>query len=336
MDLGRRRSPCRGGGLLGLAVVALLGCHRSSKSDDAGRRGDSATGASTAAPGGNELLEARRRLKTHLLRKEVEDEPIPSPPSALFRLVKYQSAVGPLGAWLSVAPADGKKRPAILWLIGGFGSSLSGEPWANATTENDQTGSAFRKAGLLMMYPSYRGGSGNPGYKEGFLGEVDDILAAGDFLARQPEVDPERVYLGGHSTGGTLALLAAESGGRFRAVIAFGPVGDPAGYGPDELPYDVDDRHESTVRAPLNWLRGIRTPTFVMEGDLRPGNLSALRQMSRVSTNPLVHFLPIHGATHFTQLAPVTALVAKKLLADTGRETNLDFTEGELAALFAR
>ena len=75
---------------------------------------------------------------------------------------------------------------------------------------------------------------------------------------------------------------------------------------------------------------------LAQSGDLRPGNLSALRQMSRVSTNPLVHFLPIHGATHFTQLAPVTALVAKKLLADTGRETNLDFTEGELAALFAR
>lgn len=55
-----------------------------------------------------------------------------------------------------------------------------------------------------MMFPSLRGGNDNPGVKEGFLAEVDDVLAAADFLGKQNYVDPGRIYLGGHSTGGTL------------------------------------------------------------------------------------------------------------------------------------
>lgn len=48
-------------------------------------------------------------------------------------------------------------------------------------------------------------------------------------LAHQPYVDPNRIYLGGHSTGGTLALMTAEASDRFRAVFAFGPVSDVRG-----------------------------------------------------------------------------------------------------------
>jgi dipeptidyl aminopeptidase/acylaminoacyl peptidase len=55
-----------------------------------------------------------------------------------------------------------------------------------------------------------RGGNDNPGRREGFLGEVDDVLAAADHLSKLPHIDPTQIYLGGHSTGGTLALLVAE------------------------------------------------------------------------------------------------------------------------------
>jgi hypothetical protein len=40
-----------------------------------------------------------------------------------------------------------------------------------------------------MMFPSLRGGNDNPGAREGFYGEVDDVVAASEFLARQPYVD---------------------------------------------------------------------------------------------------------------------------------------------------
>jgi hypothetical protein len=46
----------------------------------------------------------------------------------------------------------------------------------------------------------------------------------------------------------------------------------------------------------------------------------------------LVRFLPVAGADHFSTLAPLTRLIAKKILADTGPVTNIDFTERELAA----
>ena len=43
-----------------------------------------------------------------------------------------------------------------------------------------------------MLFPSLRGGNQNPGVKEGFFGEVDDLLAAANFLAKQGFVDPNR------------------------------------------------------------------------------------------------------------------------------------------------
>ena len=103
----------------------------------------------------------------------------------------------------------------------------------------------FRQAGIMMMFPSLRGGNENSGPKEGFLGEVDDILAAADFLAKQEYVDPQRIYLGGHSTGGTLVLLTADCTDRF--VCALCDQGTCAEHAPgpgcpaDGGPYDPGD-----------------------------------------------------------------------------------------------
>ena len=75
------------------------------------------------------------------------------------------------------------------------------------------------------------------------------MLAAADYLARQDYVDPKRIYLGGHSTGGTLVMLVAESTDRFRAVFSFGPADDVRGYGPSYLPFDTSEPQGD--RAPL-------------------------------------------------------------------------------------
>src|SRR5437667_549581 len=159
-----------------------------------------------------------------------------------------------------------------------------------------------------MMYPSFRGGNDNPGFKEGFLGEVDDTLAAADFLAKQDFVDPTRIYLGGHSTGGTLVLLAAASADRFRAVFSFGPVDDVSGYGADNLPFPLSDRRELDLRAPVRWLHAIKNPVFVFEGT-NDGNLAAMRAMQEASSNPALHFYPVRGANHFNILAPLTRVI---------------------------
>lgn len=271
------------------------------------------------------LKEARAGFRTQRVRRSSTREPLAFPPSRIFRTVMYEAPVGKLAAFVSPDPKDGKKHPAIVWITGGDSNSL-GDVWSPAPADNDQTAAQYRDAGIVMMFPSLRGGNENPGEKEGFLGEVDDVLAAADYLARLDHVDPSRIYLGGHSTGGTLALLVAESSDRFRAVFSFGPVDDVAGYPDDYLPFDTRLAAEITVRSPGRWLSSAASPTFVIEGTER-GNLDALQTMRAASTNPQIRFVPVDGVDHFSVLAPMNRLIAAKILDDVGPVTNLAFPD---------
>jgi acetyl esterase/lipase len=187
-----------------------------------------------------------------------------------------------------------------------------------------------------MMYPSLRGGNVNPGVKEGLYGEVDDVLSAADYLSKRSWVDPNRIYLGGHSTGATLALLAAECSGRFRAVFAFGPVASVSAYGQTDLPFDIGDQKEVRLRAPTDWLRCIRDPVFIFEGAKYPNNMDSIESMMSDCSNPLVQFYPIADANHFSTLAPVTRIVADRILHDGGAAPNISFDDRQFSALFRR
>ncbi|MFH5804397.1 alpha/beta hydrolase family protein [Alienimonas sp. DA493] len=260
--------------------------------------------------------------------------PEPPPPGAAFALVSYPAPVGALPAYLTTEVAEGTiapnaRRPAIVWLTGGDCNTI-GPVWEPGPPENDQTASAFREAGVVMLFPSLRGGNANPGRREGFLGEVEDVLAAAEFLAAQPGVDPNRIYLGGHSTGGTLAALVAERSDRFRAAFAFGPVFDVRDYGGDYL-YHVpwNDEREALVRSPGYWLKDVRAPLFLIEG--AGGNADSLRQLERANDNPRVRAFVVPNADHFDVLAPANAVLAEKILADDGPTCDIALTAAELA-----
>lgn len=199
------------------------------------------------------LAEARRGFVTKVFAREPPGEPPPAPLQSVFRLVHYDAPPGKLAAFLSPDPGDGRKHPAIVWITGGDCNTID-ELWRPRPRHNDQTAAAYREAGVIMMFPSLRGGNDNPGQREGFFGEVDDVLAARDFIAHQPYVDPQRIYLGGHSTGGTLAMLVAESSDQFRATFSFGPVEDPRGYPTEYFAYDRSDEKEMELRSPIRWL----------------------------------------------------------------------------------
>jgi acetyl esterase/lipase len=310
---------------LHLALVSLLIL--------AGCEGQPASPPVTNTSPGQEpasLVEARRGFVTKLVKKDSSTQPVPQPPAKLFRVVHYESPVGKLPAYLGTSPGDGKKHPAIIWIFGGFDNDIGDSAWKVGRPDNDQSAAAFRNAEIVMMYPSLRGGNEGVGFREGFYGEVDDVLAAADFLAKQDYVDPNRIYLGGHSTGGTLAMLAAAMTDRFRAVFSFGPASTVAGYGGDNLPFDTSNRKELELRSPILWLGSIRSPTFVLEGTDQPGNLGALQQMSRASSNPRVRFHPVKGVSHFSILAPVTRIVADAILRDDGPTMTIAFTEAQL------
>jgi hypothetical protein len=276
------------------------------------------------------LADARRRFATHLIIKATADFPVAQPPPDLFNLVTYKSPVGNLPAYVSRVPNDGKKHPAIIWIVGGFSNSISDVAWAPASATNDQSASVFWKKGIVTMYPSLRGGNENPGYSENFFGEVDDVLAAADYLSRQSDVDPDRIYLGGHSTGGTLVLLTAECSPRFRAVFSFGPIDDIMKYGLANLYYAVEDKRETYLRSPGAWLSSVHSPVFAFEGTKSPSNIAPLRSMEQSNQNPAIRFFEVANATHFTGLHPVSSLIADKILKDTGHSTNIEFTSTEI------
>jgi len=183
-----------------------------------------------------------------------------------------------------------------------------------------------------MMYPTVRGSFGNPGKQESFFGEVDDVLAALAFLKKVDYVDPARIYLGGHSTGGTLALLVAEATAKFRAVFAFGPVANPAAYGAKALTYDPRNEKEARLRAPVLHLSSLSSPTFVIEGT-QGGNIKALHALRRASRNPNLACLPVEGATHFDVLFPVNRLIANRI-ATLGADGKVTLTRAEVQRAF--
>lgn len=281
------------------------------------------------------LAEARRSFQTKLIRREAARESLPKPPDTLFRPLTFDAPSGKLSAFLSPDPNDGKKHPAMIWITGGDSNTLDDGFWKKGSANGDQTASGFREAGIPMMFPTLRGGNMNPGFREGFYGEVDDVLAAADYLSKQRFVDPHRIYLGGLSNGGTLVLLVAACSDRFRAVFAFGPADDIAGYDPKYLPFDTSNPREFELRSPINWLYAMQVPVFVFEGTLY-GNLDSLRAMERVSANPKIRFYAVKGADHVSVLAPTVRLIARRILSDDGPGGNIAFSQDELDQPFIK
>jgi alpha/beta superfamily hydrolase len=281
------------------------------------------------------LESSRYGFKTVVRKQNILKEPLKIPPAKLFRNIKYPTANGELAAYLSPDPGNGKKHPAIIWITGGDCNSI-GDSWSPQPRNNDQSAAAFRQAGIITMFPSLRGGNNNPGNKEGFYGEIDDILAAVKYLEQQDYVDPKRIYLGGHSTGGTMVLLAAEYSDRFRGVFSFGPVANVATYGQDSglLPFDLSNRKEVELRSPINWLHSIESPTWVFEGT-KQGNIADLRSMAKEAYGARINFIEAKNTDHFGILAPVNEIIAKKIRQDTTAESNISFTEAEINKAFS-
>ncbi len=279
------------------------------------------------------FAQAHDGFTTKLVKEEHDDYQIPAPPEGLFDLVSYPSKVGDLAAYVSSDPGDGEKHPMMIWVVGGWGNGIDDFPWCYPQWDNDQTGSAFWQNGILTMYPSFRGGCGNPGYYETLFGEVDDIVSACEYAASLPYVDPDRIYLGGHSTGGTRALLAAEYTDRFRAVFCFGAVDEVKYHNNSQFTFDQKNEEEFRMRSPVHWLDNIKNPVFLIEGS--DGNSENLKTMLKASENERIKGYIVDGADHFSVLAPATNLVARKILADTGAEPSITITQEELEEAMA-
>jgi formylglycine-generating enzyme required for sulfatase activity/dienelactone hydrolase len=200
----------------------------------------------------------RSRFRTKLVRKDPSPQawsPV-KPPSGVTE-VEYRSGDLRLRAWVN-APADGRqRRPAVLFLHGGFNFDAS--DWYKTIP--------YRDAGFVVLSPILRGENGQPGSFSYFYDEVDDVLAAAAYLAAQPYVDPERLFLAGHSVGGTMTLLTALTSGRFCAAAAFsGAPFWPYFTEDKDLPFDRSDPREVQVRSPVAYAAGFKCPLRIYYG----------------------------------------------------------------------
>lgn len=279
--------------------------------------------------GAETLKDARAAFQTTPQETDYRPSGELKPPAyKAWSLVKYPSSVGELGAYLSRGPTDGRKHPCVVWAHGGFGS-IDPEDLNPHGAANDQSPDAFRAAGFVVLYPSWRGENNNPGKFELFYGETDDLIAAVEYARHLPDVDPDRIYLMGHSSGGALVLEAVEMGVNVRAAFSFGGTTSIGGelkerngayYQYKHVPFDWHNEQEVRLRSPVNFVESIQVPTLYVEGERVTVNVRGAQEMAKRAAAahvPLTVAI-MNGANHFSDLRPLKRLLIEKLQADDG------------------
>lgn len=83
---------------------------------------------------------------------------------------------------------------------------------------------ALEAHGVTALRFNFRGVGQSGGEHDNGRGEIADVAGALDWLAAQPEVDPERIFLAGYSFGAWVGLAFAQSDPRVKAAAAVGLV----------------------------------------------------------------------------------------------------------------
>jgi dipeptidyl aminopeptidase/acylaminoacyl peptidase len=257
---------------------------------------------------------ARREFRTsvpHPGPSPQQQRETPAPPGATA--VEYLSGAQRLRAYLGRPVPHTGRHPAVLYLHNGF--AFGNEDWDMARP--------FLDAGFVVLVPVLRGENGQPGTFTLFYDEVDDVLAAAEFLARQPSVDPARLFVAGHSEGGTLTLLAAMTSDRFRAAASFsGPLDllewTRAGRAP--VVFDRSDLREFQMRSPLAYATSFKCPVRLYYGEQETAQAIYSRQTAERARG---HGLDVEAVEvpgdHFSSVSEATrqaiAFFGKKELA---------------------
>lgn len=201
----------------------------------------------------SDFAAARATFRTRLLYSGPSPQPFENtPPPAGVRQVTYASGSLRLKAWF--ARPDGEAPvPAVVFAHGGFAYGA----------EDFEMARPYLRAGFAVITPMLRGENGMPGEYSMFYNEVDDVIAAGEYMRAQPNIDPHRLFLAGHSVGGTLAMLAAQASPIFRASAAFSGSPDQITFceaWSEIVPFDRNDPAEYEMRSPLSYAASFKSP----------------------------------------------------------------------------
>ncbi|GAB6141958.1 hypothetical protein JCM14076_26870 [Methylosoma difficile] len=280
-----------------------------------------------AVAGESALAQARHGFETAIKIKNTQTQPLPNPPSELFIRTDYKYPHHPwLPGFISPSPKTGNRHPAIIWLKGDDSNSPT-DFWTAGKENYDALVQDFKSAGVILYFPTLRGGNGNnDGSKEFLLGEIDDVLAAADQLADMDYVDPEHIYLGGHDTGATLALLTAAMKPRFKAVFSIGPVASADSYPASVagIQFSDYDPMELKLRSPIHWLADVSQPTFIIEGTSGTNNSTDMNALCASADNALLNCIAVADSDHSSALSASSKVIATKI--GVGRQPDGDLS----------
>jgi len=171
------------------------------------------------------------------------DEILPAQP---WRSVTFASSDGtPVQAWLGMPAMPDEELPAIIELHGGPSYAVpdSYSPFSQCWMDH----------GFTYMAVNYRGSTGfGRAFQEQIVGdlghwEVEDVVAARQFLINEGLARPDRILLIGRSYGGYLTLMTlGKALGLFAGGIADSAIAD----------FALNDADGSTVRAYFRGLLG--------------------------------------------------------------------------------
>ncbi len=139
-----------------------------------------------------------------------------------------------LGATVSrpagkVAPGKKDKNverlPAII-LVGGSGN-VDRDSVAYGVPVMGQLAGHLADAGWLVVRYDKRGvgQSGGRAESAGIADYADDVVSVVQWLRKQPDVDPKRIVVVGHSEGGAVGLIAASRSKNIRALVTIAAPG---------------------------------------------------------------------------------------------------------------
>ncbi|MFO0637341.1 MAG: alpha/beta fold hydrolase [Nannocystaceae bacterium] len=169
-----------------------------------------------------------------------------APAPAGAQQIAFDSGALTLAAWLALPPGPGP-HPALVYLHGGFSLAPS----------DFEAVRGFVDAGWVVMTPALRGENGNPGRFELLWGELDDAVAAIQWISTRDEVDPRRIHVAGHSVGGGLAaLVSLRPDAPVRSSASIGGLYEPSTFGrwarsdgnAALVRFDPADREETELR----------------------------------------------------------------------------------------
>lgn len=286
---------------IGVTIAALMiftSCAKTNeqvKNVDA-KKNEVAVKAEEALPE-DDFSVVRAKFETNLIKKG----PAPqgyreqTPPEGVSE-VTYKSGELELKGWLSKPEEDGKKYPAVVYVHGGFAFGKADWDFVEQYLEN----------GFMVFTPTFRGENGNPGNFEFFYGEVDDVIAAGEYLAGLSYIDKENIFVSGHSTGGTLAMLTSMMPSPFKAAASFGGSPDQKAFfkhWEEKAPFDVNVPEEIELRSPMEFIDSLKIPLTLYVGKNDIGYKYRSKKFAETAQEQgkACKFVEIEG-NHFTSL----------------------------------